>query len=71
MITKEKVGRIFVSSIMFLANISCMLILPLFIIPFGISAIAAYFFPKSCCAPWIEKMYDNYVYNPIKKLFGL
>ena len=71
MITKERVVRIFVSSIMFLANISCMFILPLFIIPFGISAIAAWFFPKSYCAPWVEKMYDNYIYNPIKKLFGL
>ena len=70
MITKEKVGSICISSIMFLANISCMLILPLFIIPFSISAIAAWFFPKSYCVSWVEKMYYNYVYNPIKKLFG-
>lgn len=63
------VKKFIVSFFMFFANITAMLIILLFIIPFAISAIPALFLSNESAYRWIENMYDKCVLNVIKKIF--
>lgn len=63
------VKKFIVSFFMFFANITAMLIILLFIVPFAISAIPALFLSNESAYRWIENMYDKCVLNVIKKIF--
>lgn len=57
------------SFFMFFANLTAMLIILLFIVPFVISAIPALFLSNESTYKWVENMYDKCVLNVIKKIF--
>lgn len=64
-----RIKKFIVSFFMFFANITAMLIILLFIIPFAISAIPALFLSNESTYRWVENMYDKCVLNVIKKIF--